>query len=171
MEYCFTTNFDLLETEKLLSPWLLALVVYWVWHKQKGKEVISNESIKIINKLNEIRDISEKMYVSFIKNSDDYFLESQSYYKIQRDIEFNLKTLNSLIKAYKNKKDTKLEELISDFRQTSIIFLGKINYIKSTQKEIPIELDSQIITSFQSYKDIHNQIKFHLALYAIYKSA
>lgn len=44
MEYCLTINFDLLELTKLLSPWLLAGIAYWLWHKQKEKEIIANES-------------------------------------------------------------------------------------------------------------------------------
>lgn len=56
MEYCFTTKFDLLEILKLLSPWLLAYVVYKVWHWQKGKEVIANEAKEILTIVEELKN-------------------------------------------------------------------------------------------------------------------
>ena len=50
-------NFDWangIEIFKALTPYILAVIVYLVWHKQKEKEVIALEAKNIIVKINEL---------------------------------------------------------------------------------------------------------------------
>ena len=77
MEYCFTINFDLLETAKLISPWLLAIAVYWVWHSQKKKEVLAKFAHELILKdINLHNEMSKKEEIDIEKQYDivkDYY--------------------------------------------------------------------------------------------------
>jgi hypothetical protein len=77
MEYCFTINFDLLETAKLISPWLLAIAVYWVWHSQKKKEVLAKFAYELILKdINLHNEMSKKEEIDIEKRYDivkDYY--------------------------------------------------------------------------------------------------
>ena len=45
MEFCSN---DWIELIKILTPFVLAYVVYRVWHNQKGKEVIANTAKEVI---------------------------------------------------------------------------------------------------------------------------
>lgn len=77
MEYCFTINFDLLEIAKLISPWLLAIAVYWVWHSQKKKEVLAKFAYELILKdINLHNEMSKKEEIDIEKRYDivkDYY--------------------------------------------------------------------------------------------------
>ena len=58
MEHCFNTNIDIWGTFKALTPYILAIFVFIVWHWQKGKEVIANEAKETIKNLLQMREIS-----------------------------------------------------------------------------------------------------------------
>ncbi|MCW8540151.1 hypothetical protein OQH49_18425, partial [Acinetobacter baumannii] len=77
MEYCITTNFDLLETVRIFSPWLLAFVVYLVWHWQKEKEVIANETKDILQIIDGLKASYTTLYIHhhLYLNSNNHFNE------------------------------------------------------------------------------------------------
>lgn len=49
------------ETFKGWTPFIVATVVYFVWHKQKGKEVIANEAKEYIYNLNKLESIQTEI--------------------------------------------------------------------------------------------------------------
>ncbi|WP_336936520.1 hypothetical protein [Acinetobacter beijerinckii] len=51
---------------RLFTPYILALIVYLVWHKQKGKEVIASEARNALATLNSMQKIRIEM-LSVIK--------------------------------------------------------------------------------------------------------
>ena len=98
MEYCFTTTFDLLETTKLVSPWLLVFIVYFIWHHQKKKEVLANFAHELI-----IKDIN--VHTSIYKNKD---IDSQMICELLKDYQNNIKLFSYLIK---NKNDISILDI------------------------------------------------------------
>ena len=139
MEYCFTTNFDLLETAKLLSPWLLVLVVYLVWHSQKKKEVLAKFAHELILKdINLHNEISKKEEIDIDKQ-----------YDIVKDYYNNIKLFTYLI----NNENQKiiLNNLYSEY-----IELGK--QIKKKDSDL-----SKIKTKYKEIRDL-NQDKYRKIL-------
>lgn len=136
MEYCFTSDLDLLEVFKAVTPWLLALVVYLVWHKQKGKEVLSNEAKNYITLLIQLEKLEAKIHAQLRNNSHrNKLIESHENYK---------ETYNDLSKSitfitYSLKKDpeyirrsTKVLDELSSSRSRLIKYLNSedTNYIR-----------------------------------------
>ncbi|WP_252511590.1 hypothetical protein [Acinetobacter baumannii] len=69
------------ELTKLLSPWLLAGIAYWLWHKQKEKEIIANESKDLLKIINELKSCYSMIYVQYhlYINSNENF--DKDYYQ------------------------------------------------------------------------------------------
>jgi len=88
MEYCFNTNIDIWGTFKALTPYILALIVLVIWHWQKGKEVIANESKETIKNLLQIRELSINLIhnkfedkTEIIKQLSEFKEKSESIYR------------------------------------------------------------------------------------------
>lgn len=59
MDFC---AIDWNEFIKLSTPFLIAVIVYFVWHKQKGKEVIAGEAKSLLKNL-----LEESAHISSLK--------------------------------------------------------------------------------------------------------
>lgn len=143
MEYCFTINFDLLETAKLISPWLLAIAVYWVWHSQKKKEVLAKFAHELILKdINLHNEMSKKEEIDIEKQYDivkDYYNNIKLFtYLINNENQKII--LNNLYNEYIElgkqikKKDYDLLKIKSKYREIKDMNQDKyreilINYI------------------------------------------
>ena len=143
MEYCFTINFDLLETAKLISPWLLAIAVYWVWHSQKKKEVLAKFAHELILKdINLHNEMSKKEEIDIEKQYDivkDYYNNIKLFtYLINNENQKII--LNNLYNEYIElskqikKKDYDLSKIKSKYREIKDMNQDKyreilINYI------------------------------------------
>lgn len=79
MEYCITTDFDLIETVKILSPFLLSFIIYKVWHWQKTKEVIANKAKNILKIIDILGASYTTLYIqhNLYLNTNKYFDEEQ----------------------------------------------------------------------------------------------
>ncbi|QOW49499.1 hypothetical protein G0029_06640 [Acinetobacter sp. YH12138] len=66
MNFCAV---DWNELIKLFTPFFITLIVYYVWHKQKGKEVIASEAKSLLkNLLEEAAHISALKYENSISS-------------------------------------------------------------------------------------------------------
>jgi len=167
MEYCLTINFDLFETIKIFSPWLLAIVVYLVWHWQKEKEVIANETKDILRLIDELKSSFASVYVQYhlyINNhkhfSEEYLQEAKSEnYRISKEflakVEFLL-TLIEDIQVHDIYEKINLNE--TKFSATQLMFEGEIEeveFLKALSERIEKDLD---------------QLKVKLVGYVMYKN-
>lgn len=134
MEYCLTTNFDFFEIIKVFSPWLLAVVVYLVWHWQKEKEVIANETKDILKLIDELKSSFASVYVQYhlyINNNkffdEEYLHEAKGEnYKISKDFLAKVVFLLTLIedeKVHEIYKRIELNE--AKFTATQLMFEGE----------------------------------------------
>lgn len=166
MEYCFTTNFDLLEIIKLLSPWFLAVAVYWIWHKQKEKEVIANESkdlLKIIDELNSSYSmifVQHHLYMNSNKHFDeDYYQKAKEKYNETEEV-FNFK-IKFLLTLVQDKKISQVYERFklnqAKFTATQLLFENQddLDFLQELNLRLGDELD---------------QLKLKLVGYAMYKN-
>ena len=166
MEYCLTINFDLLELTKLLSPWLLAGIAYWLWHKQKEKEIIANESKNLLKIINELKSCYSMIYVQYhlYINSNENF-DKDYYQKAKKEYYETEKAFTSKI--------TFLLMLIQDIEISQLYEKIKLNQAKFSATEFLFE-NQEDVNSLQEL-DIRlekqlNQLKFKLVYYAMYKN-
>lgn len=171
MEYCFTTKFDLLEILKLLSPWLLAYVVYKVWHKQKGKEVIANEAKSIINELNLIYEEAHKMQDLLLSgNLDDLRNQIKIFTENRNNIDSNMNLFNTLVEVNFKEKDIQLEKFKQFHINATFQLVGRINTILEKDNNFIYENQGIIIEERGKYQDFNIQMKHYIANYAVYKN-
>lgn len=108
------------EIFKALTPYILALIVYLVWHKQKEKEVIANEaknSLVIVNNLLRLQSdlfstFGELPYIFLIYDEQQIHELRVGYtgkiLNYENKLDELVSSLDFLMEATKNKK---LEEL------------------------------------------------------------
>jgi hypothetical protein len=168
MEYCFTTNFDLLEVTKLLSPWLLALLVYKVWHFQKEKEVVANEAKDILKIIDNLKSSYTAVYINYYmyyKNNSYFNInEFENYknenHKIEKDFISKISFLLALI------EDEVLKKIYDNFELNKAKFSA--TQMIYEDGDIKILDDLKIITDWLE-KDL-DDFKLVLVKYAMYKN-
>lgn len=167
MEYCFTTDFDFFEIIKIVSPWLLAITVYFVWHWQKEKEVIANETKDILQIIDGLKISYLSLYIQYhlYINSNEHFDNEQfqqskdENYKIEKEFTAKINFLLTLItddEIYKIYKKFELNE--AKFSSTQLLFEGhqdQVDFFKTLSEKIDEDL---------------NQLKIKLVGYAMYKN-
>lgn len=166
MEYCLTINFDLLELTKLLSPWLLAGIAYWIWHKQKEKEIIANESKDLLKIIDELKSSYSMIYVQYhlYINSNEYF-DKDYYQKAKNEYNETEKTFTSKITLLLTLiQDTKISLIYEKIKLDQAKFAANILLFKNQEdvnslQELDIRLENEL-----------NQLKFKLVYYAMYKN-
>ena len=153
MEYCITTNFDLFETAKIFSPWLLALIVYFIWHWQKEKEVIANETKDILKIIDGLKASYTMLYVHYhlYLNSNNHFNEEDfqksrgENYQIEKEFTAKITFLLTLItdaEIYGIYKKIELNE--AKFAGTQSLFNGtqdEVDFLKTLSERINEDLD------------------------------
>jgi hypothetical protein len=166
MEFCITTNFDLFETVKLITPYLMGVVVLLIWFFQKGKEVLASEAKEVNKDLLELAVVS----ISIIHEGSKDKAELQS--KLARFKELSEKAHRSLLFINKSKKIKNLETLINNF------YLYKESIYHSTNNTLNCSDVFVIIQFLQSDHMKDNVKKFDYFIdkiidiihpYAVYK--
>jgi len=166
MEYCITTDFDLFEIMKIISPWLLAIVVYLVWHWQKEKEVIANETKDILKLIDHLKASYTMLYIQYhlYLNSNENFNKENfqnakdENFKIEKEFTSKINFLLTLINdnmIFDLHKEFELNE--AKFSAAQLLFEGQI------------EVDSLKILSERIDKNL-DKLKSKLAGYAMYKN-
>lgn len=165
MEYCFTTSFDLLETAKLLSPWLLACAVYWVWHKQKEKEFIANEAKDTLRIIDNLIHSYYSIHVQYhyyletpeIFSEDNYNLTVSNNEILKKDFDNKIKFLLNLI------DDCNIYESYEEYEKDKVLF--EITEIFDENRDKVEKLN----TSSNNIEKSLDKIKLDLVKYAMYK--
>lgn len=178
MEYCLTTKFDLFETIKIVSPWLLALLVYLVWHLQKEKEVIANETKDILKLIDELKNSFASVYVQYhlyINNHKHFSEESLQEakvenYKISKDFLAKVEFLLTLI------KDNQISEIYekiglneAKFSATQLMFEGEmedVEFLRTLSDRIEQDLD-QLKVKLVGYVMYKNRIRSRRKLFSL----
>ena len=142
MEYCFTTDFDLLEIAKLISPWLLALVVYFIWHSQKKKEVLAKFANELI-----LKDIN--LHTEINKKTE---IDIKNQYYLVRDYYNNIKLFSYLIDNKKHKEVLdSLHEEYSKLGRKIIIKDANSLEIRNFYREIRSKNEGKYVDILISY--------------------
>lgn len=140
------------ETFKGWTPFIVATVVYFVWHKQKGKEVIANEAKEYIYNLNKLESIQteiETISTSAIRKKE--LLEEYILYKAKASNHANF-----LGKACP--KDLTLSNLSTTYSAQCIRYIWLLKDSKIYEiKNIPDPDDAYLLIE-------------HLLIYALYKN-
>lgn len=82
-----------LEIIKALTPFILALIVYFIWHKQKEKEVIATEAKNSIALLNAMSTANDELY-EIMRDMIDVFHNYDDTHKIHIDFNDKLDELD-----------------------------------------------------------------------------
>lgn len=171
-------NNSFLEYFKAFTPFIIAFIVYIVWHFQKSNEVLANESKNLIAQINEtIHIASEAMdllrdaYINYEKIPDGLspFKSKLTDFKIK--IKTTTGTLSFLSEAIGDKE---LEELsyeywnnINKFYNGFYLEMNKVeNRVKFQEKD-----DEYIIMLYNNVVDISNKIKRSYMGYAMYRNS
>ena len=102
-----------LEYFKALTPFILAIFVYLVWHFQKSNEVLASESKNLITQINDLMQINNDLMYSLRNNFSVNFVNEETISGLKSKLsEFDLKinlffgTFNFLIEAIGENKLT-----------------------------------------------------------------
>lgn len=175
---------DFLEIFKALTPFILALIVYLVWHKQKEKEVIASEAKHSLFILNEILALLSEV-LNYDQNNigkrfDDNGREEMKIYIKEKFMILDQKKnqlLYSMIFISDAKRDEELASLASggDRNLTMDLFNLERLMIKNLERDHEqekastemykriLELRSSIVISIYSTKQL-------LVKYALYRA-
>ncbi|MCG9515167.1 hypothetical protein MCL26_08600 [Acinetobacter pittii] len=123
------TCLNFLEIVKLLSPFLIAIIVYKVWHNQKGKEVVANLSQSSIMDL--LEEISQIMLVTEKIPKTQSILEED----LTKFILLTQKSLRSILFVSACSNDETLQKTVDEYNSVC----GRIN-IFLDNLERPINL-------------------------------
>ena len=166
MEFCVSTDFDLFETIKLLTPYILAGIVYAIWHKQKEKEVIANEAKELLNLIDEYKTTYLRVFIelhTYIHNNQFFDRKSleedrRDYFKATKEFTSKLNLFLSLI------VDAELEETKKDI---------ELNKAKFESMQLLLE-DEQSLkdlsTILERLDKSCDSLKAKLIKYAMYKN-
>lgn len=165
MEYCFTTNIDLLETAKLLSPWILAWVIYLIWHKQKEKEFIANEAKDILRIIDNLIYSYYSIHAQYhIYSETPEIFSEDSYNLIISDNEVLKKDFDSKIKFLLNLiDDCNIHENYQNYEKDKVFF--EVTEVFDENRD---KLEKLPIFSNNMEKSL-DKIKLELVKYAMYK--
>lgn len=166
MEFCISTDFDLFETIKLLTPYVLAGVVYLIWHKQKEKEVIANEAKELLNLIDKYKTTYLRVFLElhiYIHNNKDFDRKGLEegridYFKATKEFTSKLDLFLSLI------IDTELEEIKKDIELNTSKF-GAIQLRFQDEQSLK-DLSAILERSDKSC----DSLKVKLIKYAMYKN-
>lgn len=149
-------NSTLIELFKISTPYILAFIVYLVWHIQKEKEVIANEAKNLLILLNEGVDVSSKLLKELNRitykitpmtspdEKKELFNGIEEYINLL-DSKF-MEVFNSLNFIGSAVIDTELYDCITDYLNLIEKILEK--YYKKT-------LEETNISSLSEFKDLH----------------
>ncbi|PKF31944.1 hypothetical protein [Acinetobacter proteolyticus] len=179
-DFDFAKGFDIF---KALTPFILALIVYLVWHKQKEKEVIAIEAKNSMITLNEILALIDDVF-SLFKGSDLNKLNEDEKKTLKNNIKQKFEVLNlkknnllySMIfiadaKADKDfhnlifAKDRKLMLDLFNLGRIMTLSLNKMNHTEESLEELNIKIYSYRSSIVES---IHSTKK-NLVGYALYR--
>lgn len=155
------------ETFKGWTPYIMGIVVYWIWHKQKGKEVIANEAKSIILKIIEVEKLNNS-----ISNKIAYMNEKTNTKLLKDEIlEFQYKTddlhrdFDFIYEIIKNKD---IKKVLDKYLAQSTLSIVRYNAL--LKSEISKENKRDVAIGLQrEYINCGIKIKKYLMKYILYK--
>lgn len=161
MEYCFNTNINIWEIFKALTPYIIALFVFFIWHWQKRKEVIANEAKNLSLNIISFKQNYIEVYKDFMFIDNDSFCNGKD--KLQ-ELKIEASDIRNQIIYFcilsKTKKDPSIE------------ILDKIIYYmidKSIQSDWIDRVDNDFHNSFNKTSENIQNIILALSYYTLYK--
>jgi hypothetical protein len=114
-----TCSINWWETFKAWTPYIMGLIVFSIWHFQKGKEVIANESKEIIKNINIYKSnifdlMNEAIRYKKEKNTNG-FIESDKYINTLIVLKNLSSNIEFLLDSTDNKKLLDLVSRIGEF--------------------------------------------------------
>ncbi|MCJ0929444.1 hypothetical protein MTX11_16045 (plasmid) [Acinetobacter lwoffii] len=141
----------------------IAGVVYFLWHKQKGKEVISNEAKEIFKLLEEVslksQTVFEQMLKMVIHSKTPNDFEEELIVEF-RNMNIDIRKRLNLIRYKNNNKKTLL--LIDLFDETYGEFI--LHYFHNNSESL-----KKLMADETRYRDTVENLKKDMYEYALYK--
>lgn len=165
MEYCFTTNFDLLEIFKVVTPYLMGFIVFIIWFFQKGKEVFANESKEAIKDLLELSVINFSIVLEGSKSKTELETKLINFKETSERAHRAMLFIN-------RKKDKKLELLLKNYFIYKESLYHSINNVVRNSDEMQIVQFLQLEATKQNTLRLDrctNELISILYPYSIYK--
>lgn len=165
MEYCFTTNFDLLEIFKVVTPYLMGFIVFIIWFFQKGKEVFANESKEAIKDLLELSVINFSIVLEGSKSKIELETKLINFKETSERAHRAMLFIN-------RKKDKKLELLLKNYFIYKESLYHSINNVVRNSDEMQIVQFLQLEATKQNTLRLDrctNELISILYPYSIYK--
>lgn len=168
MEYCFTTNIDIWETFKGFTPYIMGIVVYWIWHKQKEKEVIANEANEILKITDDLKLSYTMTYLHYhtninnsgIFNYDDFKESIDKEHRIREEFTLKIQFLLTVI------EDNEISKIYKNYRLNE----AKFSTIPIIYENKNTELVEALRIIDQRLEEDLKALKLKLAKYAMYKN-
>lgn len=130
-----------LELFKLFTPFIIASIVYLIWHKQKEKEVIATEAKNTIALLNAMSSMTDEL-IQLIHTTIDTYPTREMHKNFNEKIdELDKKRLEIFYSALficDAKKDIPLERI---FAQLDYEFNSTLSKFKIFSQELIVGLD------------------------------
>ncbi|MEN3980594.1 hypothetical protein [Acinetobacter sp. CWB-B33] len=160
MEFC---AIDWTELIKILTPFIIAFIVYRVWHNQKGKEVISNLAKEAT--INLLEALTTLTILTFKPPNDLENIEKL----IDKFVELDHQNFRNLAFLAECLDDKELNELIKIFNKVSgktairfELFTDPINHEGFITNAIPESL-------CREYGEVCEKLIDELKLYSTYR--
>lgn len=171
-------NNTFLEYFKAFTPFIIAFIVYIVWHFQKSNEVLANESKNLIAQINETMqlgseamDLLRNAYVNYEKIPEGLSSLKSKLSDLKIKIKTTTGTLSFLSEAIGDKE---LENLSLDY-WTKMNKLYNGFYLEMNKVENKVRFqekdDEYIIMLYNNTADISNKIKRSYMGYAMYRNS
>ncbi|MEN5171492.1 hypothetical protein ABE427_01965 [Acinetobacter higginsii] len=183
---------DALEIFKALTPYIVAFGVYLFWHVQKEKEVIAEEAKELILKINNLINLSGRLYEEiFFKYAEYTEIRNYDIDELSKRVKESIESARSSLTPY----ELKISEIFTalDFLNDSVqdkdLIIAIENYKFSVQKglynfsdkiiEIPnlgVQHDQpessllKIRESHESLIHVTSELKKTIIKYALFRS-
>ncbi|HCA5020459.1 hypothetical protein [Acinetobacter baumannii] len=162
MDLC---SLNLNELFKVVTPFIIALVVYNFWHRQKSKEVLANEFKELL------KNILEEAYLSSMLK-----IENQTSLDVIKEKIERLETLNQII--FRNSlfiqvciNDTKVDNVLKNYTTNSKVLISILKR-KLFKCSGPFNYKESLISheeDFDKYTNSVDDIIDVIAPYSLYK--
>ncbi|MCU4502084.1 hypothetical protein KTI78_02775 [Acinetobacter sp. WU_MDCI_Abxe161] len=171
-------NCSFLEYFKAFTPFIIAFIVYIVWHFQKSNEVLANESKNLIVQINETMllaseamDLLRNAYINYEKIPDGLSSLNSKLSDFKIKIHTTTGTLSFLSEAIGDKE---LEDLSYEYwNKMNTIYNGFDLEMNKVENRVRFQEkdDEYIIMQYNNVADISNKIKRSYMGYAMYRNS
>ena len=172
---------DALEIFKALTPFILALIVYLIWHKQKAKEVVASEAKNtlailnsMLNKQIELLNTLYELEFCYLKGADATPYHEKVRNQIDELVAKNQEIYQSIMFVCDAKNSLKLQEVASLHYDSIITALRKIRSDYTRHNLIQKESRDEVIASRVKHQKIIHvsilELKNEMLGFALYKN-